>query len=90
VLLPSTPYLGIADCLSEIWSQQVIVENQPGNDPRIGFDALAHSEPDGHAILIAAGAPEVNRFLFSKPNFDPVADIAPVSLVGMSPDLIIV
>jgi tripartite-type tricarboxylate transporter receptor subunit TctC len=80
----------LADRLSEIWSQQVIVENQPGDDPRIGFDAVAHAVPDGHTILIAAGAPEVNRFLYSKLNFDPTADIAPVSLVGSFPDLIIV
>ena len=80
----------LADRLSEIWSQRVVVKTQPGDDPRIGFDALAHAAPDGHTILIAAGAPEINRFLYSKMNFDPVADIAPVSLVGTFPDLIIV
>lgn len=80
----------LAERLSEIWSQQVIVENQPGDDPRIGFDAVAHAPPDGHTILIAAGAPEVNRSLFSKLSFNPAADIAPVSLVGTFPDLIIV
>ena len=80
----------LADRLSEIWSQRVIVKNEPSDDPRISFDAVAHAEPDGHTILIAAGAPEVNRFLYSKLNFDPAADIAPVSLVGTFPDLIIV
>jgi tripartite-type tricarboxylate transporter receptor subunit TctC len=79
----------LADRLSDIWGQQVIVEDQPGDDPRTGFDAVAHAPPDGYTILIAAGAPEVNRFLYSKLNFDP-ADIAPVSLVGTFPDLIIV
>jgi tripartite-type tricarboxylate transporter receptor subunit TctC len=79
----------LANRLSEIWGQQVIVENALGDDPTIGFDAIAHAAPDGHTILIAAGAPQVNRFLFSKPTFDP-ADIAPVSLVGTFPDLIIV
>ena len=80
----------LADRLSEIWSQQVIVENQPGDDPRVGFDAVAHAAPNGNTILIAAGAPEVNSSLFSKLTFDPAADIAPVSLVGTFPDLIIV
>jgi len=80
----------LADRLSEIWGQQVIVETQPGDDPRIGFDAVAHAIADGHTILIAAGAPEVNRFLYSKLTFDPTADVAPVSLVGSFPDLIIV
>ena len=79
----------LAECLSDIWGYQVIVEAHPGDDPRTAFDAVAHAPPDGHTILIAAGAPEVNRFLYSKLNFDP-ADIAPVSLVGTFPDLIIV
>jgi tripartite-type tricarboxylate transporter receptor subunit TctC len=80
----------LADRLSEIWSQRVVVKIQPGDDPRIGLDAVAHAAPDGHTILIATGAPEINRFLYSKMNFDPVADMAPVSLVGTFPDLIIV
>jgi hypothetical protein len=80
----------LADRLSEIWNQQVIVENEPGDDLRIGFDAVAHAAPDGHTILIAAGAPEVNRFLFSKLTFDPATDIMPLSLVGTFPDIIIV
>jgi tripartite-type tricarboxylate transporter receptor subunit TctC len=79
----------LAGRLSEIWGQQVIVENALGDEPTIGFDAIAHAAPDAHTILIAAGAPQVNRFLFSKPTFYP-ADIAPVSLVGTFPDLIIV
>jgi tripartite-type tricarboxylate transporter receptor subunit TctC len=80
----------LADRLSETWNQRVIVENQPGDDPRIGFDIVAHAVPDGHTILLATGAPEINRFLYSNLNFDPTTDIAPVSLVGSSPDLIIV
>jgi tripartite-type tricarboxylate transporter receptor subunit TctC len=80
----------LADRLSEIWSRQVIVENEPGDDLRIAFEAVAHAPPDGHTILLAADAPEVNRFLFSKLTFDPAADIAPVSLVGTFPDLIVV
>ncbi len=78
----------LADRLSEIWSQQAIVESKPGDDPRIAFDAVANAAPDGHTMLIAAGAPGVNRFLFSKLTFDPATDIAPASLVGTFPDII--
>jgi tripartite-type tricarboxylate transporter receptor subunit TctC len=80
----------LANRLSEIWSQQVIIENKPGAGSRIALDAVAHAAPDGYTMLIAAGAPEVNRFLFSKLTFDPAADFAPVSLVGTYPDFIVV
>jgi tripartite-type tricarboxylate transporter receptor subunit TctC len=76
--------------LSEIWGQQVIIENKPGAGARIALDAVAHATPDGYTMLIAPGAPEVNRFLFSTLTFDPAADFAPVSLVGTFPDIIVV
>jgi tripartite-type tricarboxylate transporter receptor subunit TctC len=78
----------LADRLSQIWGQQVIIENKPGAGARIALDAVAHAAPDGYTMLISAGAPEVNRFLFSTLTFDPVADLAPVSLVGTFPDII--
>jgi len=80
----------LADRLSAIWGQQVIIENKPGAGGRIALDAVAHASPDGYTMLIAAGAPEVNRFLFAKLTFDPAADFAPVSLVGTYPDFIVV
>jgi tripartite-type tricarboxylate transporter receptor subunit TctC len=76
--------------LSEIWGQRVIIESTSGNDVRIAFDAVAHAAPDGHTMLTATGAPEVNRFLFSKLTFDPAVDFTPVSLIGTFPDILVV
>jgi tripartite-type tricarboxylate transporter receptor subunit TctC len=80
----------LSNRLSEIWGQPVVIENKPGAGSRIALDAVAHAAPDGYTMLIAAGAPELNRLLFSTLTFDPAADFAPVSLVGTFPDIIVV
>src|SRR5271155_1621358 len=70
----------IANRLSDIWGQQVIIENRPGVGGRIAVDAVAHAAPDGYTMLIAAGAPAVFGLLFDGLSFDPATDLAPVSL----------
>ena len=80
----------VANRLSEIWSQQVIVENRPGAGARLALDAVAHAAADGYTILLAPGSPLVQPLLFSTLTFDPAVDFAPVSLVGTYPDIIVV
>jgi tripartite-type tricarboxylate transporter receptor subunit TctC len=80
----------VANRLSEIWSQQVIVENRPGAGARLALDAVAHTAADGYTMLLAPGSPQVQALLFSTLTFDPAVDFAPVSLVGTYPDIIVV
>jgi tripartite-type tricarboxylate transporter receptor subunit TctC len=80
----------VANGLSEIWGQQVIVENRPGVGGRIALDTVAHATPDGYTMLIAAGAPATFSLLSDSLNFDPATDLAPVSLIGTYPSLIVV
>jgi tripartite-type tricarboxylate transporter receptor subunit TctC len=80
----------VAAGLSDKWNQQIIVENKPGAGARLTMDAATKAAPDGYTLLVAPGSPEVNRFLFSTLTFDPVADLAPVSLVGTYPDIVAV
>jgi tripartite-type tricarboxylate transporter receptor subunit TctC len=80
----------VAQGLSGIWKQQVIVENRPGAGARLALDAVAHAAPDGYTLLLAPGSPQVQGLLFSHLTFDPTADFAPVSLVGTYPDIIVV
>src|SRR3954454_14151918 len=75
----------IATRLSEIWGQQVVVENKPGVGGNIALDAAAHSSPDGYTMVLATGAPEIYGFLLGSLNYDPETDLAPVTLIGTYP-----
>src|SRR6195256_5073924 len=67
--------------LSEIWGQQVVVENKPGAGGNIASEFVARSDPDGLTVYITAGGLALNRYLFPSINYDPVADFAPVTLI---------
>src|SRR3979411_2000290 len=66
--------------LSAIWGQHMVVSNQGGRATSIGTDTLARAAPDGYTVLLQSMPLAVNKFLFATLPFDPVADLAPVSL----------
>jgi tripartite-type tricarboxylate transporter receptor subunit TctC len=76
--------------LSEMWGQQVVVENKPGAGGNIASDYVARSAPDGYTLYITAGGLAVNRFLYRSISYDPVADFAPVTLICLFPNLLVV
>jgi tripartite-type tricarboxylate transporter receptor subunit TctC len=80
----------IAERLSAMWGQQVYIENKPGAGANIGTAEVARADADGHHLLITSSAIAVNRFLFEKLPFDPVGDFAPVSLVAIIPNVMVV
>jgi len=80
----------VAGKLSEIWGQQMVVENRGGGGANIGHEAVARAEPDGYTMLIASMPLAVNRFLFPALNYDPVNDLAPVSLICDYPNVMAV
>src|SRR3954453_805501 len=67
--------------LSAIWGQQMGVENKGGGAPPIGPDTVAKADPDGYPVLLQSMPLAVNKYLFATLPFDPVADLAPVSLI---------
>ncbi len=76
--------------LSEKWGQQIVVENKPGAGGNIASELVARAEPDGHIMYISAAGLAVNQFLFPSINYDPVADFAPVTMICMFPNLLVV
>lgn len=72
----------ISPRLTEMWGQQVIVENRAGASGVIGTEAAARSAPDGHTLFMATmGNATVNQHLYAKMPVDPLRDLAPVSQV---------
>jgi tripartite-type tricarboxylate transporter receptor subunit TctC len=80
----------VAGKLSEIWGQQMVVENRGGGGANIGMEAVARAEPDGYTMLLTSMPLAVNRFLFPSLGYDPVADLAPVSLICEYPNIMAV
>jgi tripartite-type tricarboxylate transporter receptor subunit TctC len=80
----------VAGKLSDIWGQQVVVENRGGGATNIGTEAVVRSDPDGYTILITSMPLAVNRFLFPTLSYDPVEDIAPISLICEYPNIMAV
>jgi tripartite-type tricarboxylate transporter receptor subunit TctC len=81
----------IAQKLSERLEQQVVVDNRPGAGGNIGTDIVAKSAPDGYTILMGSAGPlAINASLFAKMPFDPVRDLAPVTLAASTPNVLVV
>ena len=80
----------IAQKLTEIWGQNVVIENRPGGGGNIGAAAAAKSAPDGYTIHFGAQSLAVNATLQPSKDFDPVADFDPIILVGTAQDVLLV
>src|SRR5262249_54836529 len=80
----------VTNRLSEMWGQQVVIENRGGAGSNIGAEAVARAEPDGYTMLIGALPLAVNRFIYTSLNYDSVTDLAPVTLICTYPNLLIV
>jgi len=79
----------LAAKLSEAWSQNVYVENRAGANGIIGTEAVLKSAPDGHNLVLVVAAHVINSSLQKQMPYDPVADVAAVTLVARSPWVIV-
>jgi tripartite-type tricarboxylate transporter receptor subunit TctC len=76
--------------MQELLGQPVIIDNRPGAGGALGTDNVAKSEPDGYTIAIAsAGALAISTALQEKILYDPLKDLAPVTLVAKVPELLV-
>jgi len=80
----------LAPKLSERFGQQFYVENHPGGSGNIGTALVAKAPPDGYTVLVISSTLVVNPSLLAKLGFDTTTDLAPVSLVGVSPQVLLV
>lgn len=80
----------LATRLSEVWGQQIVIENRGGGGSNVGSEAGAKAPPDGYTMLFTAFPFATNQFLYSKLPYDPVADFTPISLIGTFPNILVV
>jgi len=81
----------VAPELSRALGQPVIVENKGGGGGTIGADMVAKSDPDGHTLLVGFNGPlAINVTLFDKLPYDPLKDLAPITLAVTSPQFLVV
>lgn len=81
----------LAEPLSRALGQSVIVENRPGAGGNVASEAVARAAPDGYTLLMGTNGPlSVSPVLYHDLHYDPFTELAPVTLVGTSPNLIAV
>ena len=74
--------------LTEMWGQQVLIENKGGAGGNIASDAAAKSPPDGYTMFLGAEFLATNLHIYPKLSYDSLNDLTPVSAVVTYPNLI--
>jgi tripartite-type tricarboxylate transporter receptor subunit TctC len=80
----------VANELAKRLGQPVIVENRPGAGATIGSEAVAKSPPDGYTLLLASQTNAISASLYSRLNYQPLDDFAPIGLIAREPGVIVV
>jgi len=81
----------IAEKLARSLGQQVVVDNRPGAGGNVGTEIVAKSAPDGYTILMGSVGPlAINPSLFASLPFDPLRDLAPITLAATTPNVLVV
>ena len=75
--------------LGEMTGQQVVVDNRGGGGGVIGTQITAQSRGDGYTLLIHSAAIAYDPALHAKLPYDTLKDLAPVTLVGSTPNLLV-
>jgi tripartite-type tricarboxylate transporter receptor subunit TctC len=80
----------LGDDLSKRWGQNVVVENRPGAGGMVASEAAAKAAPDGYTLIIVATGHALNPHLYAKLPYDSFKDFTPLSLIGTSPNMLLV
>src|SRR5687768_12284515 len=76
--------------MTEMWGQQVIVENRPGAGSVVGTSVAAKAPADGYTLVVVSASHAINATLYSKLPFDPVKDFAGITPLALIPNILIV
>ena len=80
----------VAQKLSELWGQPVVVDNRPGAAGNIGADFVAKAAPDGYTILLLVNSYTINTTVYRNLSWDLLRDFAPIGRYATSPMVVVV
>jgi len=80
----------VAQKLGEELGQQLVLDNRGGAGGVIGTDLLAKAAPDGYTIMLNHVGVAYNVTMYKSLPYDPVRDLLPISLVGLTPNVLVV
>jgi tripartite-type tricarboxylate transporter receptor subunit TctC len=80
----------LGDELSSRWGRGVVVENRPGAGGMVASEAAAKATPDGYTLILVATGHALNPHLYAKLPYDSINDFTPLSLIGTSPNMLLV
>lgn len=80
----------IGQKLTERLREQVVIDNRPGGGGNLGMEIAAYVVPDGYSMVMVTSSQAINVSLYKKLRYDPVKDFSPVSLVGSTPQILLV
>ncbi len=80
----------IAQKVSDQVGQPVVVDSRPGAGGNLGLELAAKAAPDGYTIVLSSPLVAISPSLYSKLNYDPAKDLAPISLVAIIQNVLLV
>jgi len=80
----------LAQELTPLLGQPIMVDNKPGAGAVIGSDIVAKARPDGYTILLTSSGHTINPSLYSKLPFDAVKSFTPIIQIATGPNVIVV
>jgi len=80
----------MAQQLSELWGQSVVVDNRTGANGVIGSSFVARAQPDGHTLLLVVGSHAVNPVLMKSMPYDTDKAFTPITNIASSPSVLVV
>jgi tripartite-type tricarboxylate transporter receptor subunit TctC len=80
----------LASKLTESLGRPVVVENRPGSGSNIAAERVAKAAPDGHTLLVTTPAVAINMAIYDKLPFDTLRDLAPVTMISGTPNILVV